>query len=220
MVSVLYYMRCHGRHVELRDGVDVVVGRDPSCDLPIDDLSASRRHCRIKRDGPVVHVIDLGSRNGVQVNGNAVVGGRATLHHADVLIVGGTHLSLVVQTLPVTDASALPKVVEAEALGPTHEPASSLQVFAQGAADALAQRDLLVAEMSVKNLLRALRSLARRGRTIDPRLALRAAELTLDLAEVSRDRAWIEELDIFVETLGLTVPPATRQRRHTLDARM
>lgn len=220
MVGVLYYLRCHGRHVELRDGVDVIVGRDPACDLPVDDLSASRRHCRVRREGPSVLVVDLGSRNGVQVNGNAVVGGQAPLYHGDVLIVGATHLSLIVQTLPVGDASGLPKLVEAEEPGPTHEAGSSLLIFADGAADALAQRDLLVAEMSVKNLLRALRSLARRGREVDPRLAQRAAELTLDLAEVSRDRSWIEELDAFVATLGLKVPPAVHRRRLHLDARI
>ncbi len=46
----------------------VVLGRDASCDIPIDDPSASRRHARISpgKNGYVVE--DLGSKNGTLVN--------------------------------------------------------------------------------------------------------------------------------------------------------
>ncbi|UCC30661.1 MAG: SpoIIE family protein phosphatase [Phycisphaerales bacterium] len=47
----------------------IVIGRDSSCEIPLDDPSASRRHARF---APTAHgylVEDLGSKNGTLVNG-------------------------------------------------------------------------------------------------------------------------------------------------------
>lgn len=56
----------------LRD-VPVLIGRDPLCDIVLDDLQASRRHARIALDPSGAHFIeDLGSRNGTLVNGQPV----------------------------------------------------------------------------------------------------------------------------------------------------
>lgn len=48
----------------------LVVGRDPVSDLPILDPAVSRRHAELRVDdaGSVVHVTDLGSRNGTWIN--------------------------------------------------------------------------------------------------------------------------------------------------------
>lgn len=48
----------------------LVIGRDPSCDVTLQDASVSRRHAEITR-GPTgeISVSDLSSRNGVFVNG-------------------------------------------------------------------------------------------------------------------------------------------------------
>jgi adenylate cyclase len=47
----------------------LVVGRDPSCDLPLDLTYLSARHCELEvRDG-FWHVRDLNSSNGTRVNG-------------------------------------------------------------------------------------------------------------------------------------------------------
>jgi adenylate cyclase len=55
----------------------LVVGRDPISDLPILDPAVSRRHAelRVDDDGAVVHVIDLGSRNGTWINDARVTRG-------------------------------------------------------------------------------------------------------------------------------------------------
>ena len=50
----------------------VVVGRDPRCDARLDSLRVSRQHCCMtEADGAVV-VRDLGSTNGVWINGERV----------------------------------------------------------------------------------------------------------------------------------------------------
>src|SRR5688572_27731982 len=46
-----------------------VVGRDEACDTVLVGTEISRRHAELRVDGPVLAVRDLGSRNGVFVNG-------------------------------------------------------------------------------------------------------------------------------------------------------
>src|SRR5262245_55837206 len=50
----------------------VLVGRDPSCDVVIDDKSVSRRHATLERRGSGFVVVDQGSANGSFVNGEQV----------------------------------------------------------------------------------------------------------------------------------------------------
>ena len=47
----------------------LVVGRDPTCDISFDDGLLSRRHAEFIAAATAVTVRDLGSRNGVFVNG-------------------------------------------------------------------------------------------------------------------------------------------------------
>jgi hypothetical protein len=53
-------------------GNSIVIGRDPDCDLCIASNQVSGKHCELRADGPVWRVVDLGSKNGTQVNGAAV----------------------------------------------------------------------------------------------------------------------------------------------------
>jgi predicted component of type VI protein secretion system len=55
---------------------DLVVGRHPSCDARLDSLRVSRRHCRITREDGEIVVRDLGSTNGIRINGQRVDVGR------------------------------------------------------------------------------------------------------------------------------------------------
>ena len=50
----------------------VMIGRHPECDVLLDSLRVSRRHCVLSADGEAVVVRDLGSTNGTWVNGRRV----------------------------------------------------------------------------------------------------------------------------------------------------
>ena len=58
------------------DRAMVMVGRHPHCDARLDSLRVSRRHCILTEDGGEVVVRDLGSTNGIRINGQRVEDGR------------------------------------------------------------------------------------------------------------------------------------------------
>ena len=71
---------------------DMVVGRSAEqADIVVPDSSVSRRHLRLVRVGAVVTLIDLGSRNGVEVNGRRV-DGSTVLRQGDRITVGRTEM--------------------------------------------------------------------------------------------------------------------------------
>jgi pSer/pThr/pTyr-binding forkhead associated (FHA) protein len=47
----------------------VVVGRHPGCDVRRDSLRVSRHHCCLTDEEGEITVRDLGSTNGIQING-------------------------------------------------------------------------------------------------------------------------------------------------------
>ncbi len=66
---------------------ELLVGRDPTCDLVLDDPTCSRRHFRIHSPRPGVYLLeDLGSHNGTRVNGERVVS--RNLVHGDEIVAG------------------------------------------------------------------------------------------------------------------------------------
>lgn len=68
----------------------LTVGRAPECDISLADTKASRRHAEFDGSGPVPRVTDLGSRNGILVNGRKV--GGADLSPGDVVTVGDARI--------------------------------------------------------------------------------------------------------------------------------
>jgi pSer/pThr/pTyr-binding forkhead associated (FHA) protein len=71
------------RFVAIDEGPDiaidravVVVGRHPNCDTRLDSLRVSRHHCCMTREDDQVVVRDLGSTNGIRINGMRVETGR------------------------------------------------------------------------------------------------------------------------------------------------
>jgi hypothetical protein len=65
----------------------IVIGRDDDCDVSIASTAISSSHCEIRLEVDGWHVVDLGSKNGTQVNGIPVTdavlrpGDRVTLSH-------------------------------------------------------------------------------------------------------------------------------------------
>ena len=69
-----------------------LLGRSSECQVTIEDPLVSRQHARILIDGDDAVVEDLGSRNGVRVNGQVVQGTKAPLKDGDRLRIGTQEL--------------------------------------------------------------------------------------------------------------------------------
>ncbi|MFQ5666488.1 MAG: cyclic nucleotide-binding domain-containing protein [Candidatus Binatia bacterium] len=79
----------------------IIIGRDPGCDLRLDDEGASRRHLIIRREGPDYVGEDQRSKNGTFLCGPDRRVERAILRSGDVLIVGKTRLRVEIEAGPV-----------------------------------------------------------------------------------------------------------------------
>ena len=69
----------------------VVLGRSRDCDLQLTDANVSRRHAEVRQEGAAYWVVDLGSTNGMEVNGKRVK--RAKLRAGDKITLGSTEIT-------------------------------------------------------------------------------------------------------------------------------
>ena len=65
-----------------------VLGRSREADVQIEDPNVSRRHAEVVRDGAAFWVVDLGSTNGIEIDGRRVQ--RAQLEDGTAFIIGET----------------------------------------------------------------------------------------------------------------------------------
>ena len=72
-------------------GERVVIGRSRECDVMLADPNISRKHAELRRDGEGWAVFDLGSTNGIKVNGRRV--DQAPLQPGDRITLGLTELT-------------------------------------------------------------------------------------------------------------------------------
>jgi hypothetical protein len=91
---------------DVKLGAPVTIGRDPTCTISVDDPRLSRRHAEFVAKNGTVLVRDLGSRNGIEVNG--VRTSSAMLHAGDVVVVAGLTLTLA----PNDEQGAAPALID------------------------------------------------------------------------------------------------------------
>jgi len=73
------------------EGQTTVIGRSSECDIVLGDPNVSRRHAEIRRLGRGYSLVDLGSTNGTEVNGQRVT--ETSLMNGDVIGVGTTQIT-------------------------------------------------------------------------------------------------------------------------------
>jgi DNA-binding NtrC family response regulator len=81
--------------------VGVVIGADPSCDVPLNDDSVTKRHATVAATEGGFEVKDLGSKNGTWLDGVSL--SRAVVPIGTTIRIGGT----LVQLLPSEEAIAI-----------------------------------------------------------------------------------------------------------------
>jgi predicted component of type VI protein secretion system len=111
----------------LLDKPILLLGRHPECDIQIDSRKISRRHCCIAQVNDYLVVRDLGSTNGLRINGERVLEGRLT--EGDELTIGTTRYEVVWEGVevnghrkPPAKATPAPSPVEDDVLESSDEP--------------------------------------------------------------------------------------------------
>lgn len=83
--------QAEGRRIEIADAQEYVFGRDSAdADVVLNADLVSRRHVKVRRDWSGTHLEDLGSRNGIKVNGERTR--KATIKDRDEVEIGGVRL--------------------------------------------------------------------------------------------------------------------------------
>jgi hypothetical protein len=80
-----------GREFDLEGHTTTVIGRSSDCDIVVGDPNVSRRHAEIRQMGRGFSLVDLGSTNGTEVNGQRVT--ETSLMNGDVIGVGTTRIT-------------------------------------------------------------------------------------------------------------------------------
>jgi predicted component of type VI protein secretion system len=99
-----FRLRHQQHNFELSAG-DFLIGRDAQCQLVLDDPLVSRKHAKLAVGEDSVRICDLGSRNGVVVNGARIDEPRV-LSHADRIVIGSQEMMIVAYLPQGTDDPA------------------------------------------------------------------------------------------------------------------
>jgi pSer/pThr/pTyr-binding forkhead associated (FHA) protein len=100
----------------LLDKPILLLGRHPECDIQIDSRKVSRRHCCIAQVADYLVVRDLGSTNGIRINGIRALEGR--LKTGDELTIGSYRYQVRWDVLPAKPSQPRPMAREPLAITP------------------------------------------------------------------------------------------------------
>jgi hypothetical protein len=87
----LVVLMWEGREHQLGSSPITVIGRSSECDIVVGDPNVSRRHAEVRKLGRGYSLVDLGSTNGTEVNGQRVT--ETSLMNGDVIGVGTTQIT-------------------------------------------------------------------------------------------------------------------------------
>jgi hypothetical protein len=206
---------------------DFVIGRSEGCDLVLDDPVASRRHAVLHVMPSQVVLEDLGSRNGVLVNGVRMFDA-TTIAHGDRLLIGSTEMWLIemaarsrredMATRPLIVTGVQARDASAQEWESATETGSVYDVLIAACDRAFMQGSHDEAAASVRNLLLSVRAGVLRRQTPDSHTLRTTIGFAVELADRTSDVAWLDRLfevlvasravpdDAAVERLGRLVP--------------
>jgi pSer/pThr/pTyr-binding forkhead associated (FHA) protein len=210
-----------------------LLGRDPSCHVVIDRPLVSRRHARITVEGHRVTVEDLGSLNGVFVNGARVTGLR-DLFDGDWITIGSEELELAIgeagRTRIAVETQADPEAVKPQPSSaleldrvtksppqddrPT-ERSRTLEILSAIAERAFDSGRIQDAEDMLKLTLLDLLQDASSGQALEPDARDFGVKFGLKLAQNAGSARWF---DYVVDLLRAERAPCTEALAKELDA--
>lgn len=208
-------LRYLGHNLEVPEG-QFVIGRSSKCQLSVDDPLISRQHAVLTVVGDTASVEDLGSRNGVTVNGQKIVGTQP-LNDGDTITVGSQVMTI--HGISAANAPSRPRRAEMQTLQTTSslfdlqdDPTDNtntdirpspmrdnpdrrvneLSLVGAVAEKALAMGRVDDAHRLLERPLRDLLARSKGGRTGEASVAQRAVALAMKLAVAQSRGDWID----------------------------
>ncbi|HMJ14866.1 MAG TPA: FHA domain-containing protein [Polyangiaceae bacterium] len=192
---------------ELRLGIGTyLIGRTPLAHLHIPDDSVSRKHAEIIVNQQGVRLRDLGSANGVRLNGRRVT--EEELRAGDRIHVGQHEIEVVAQTTrreAQSSSEAAPRLTVKQPARRVSDQESSdegdsfrtqrtdaLEMLAPAAETALSGGRPAMAERMLSSLLKGALKRAQLGERLPPERCSALASLALRLALALKKPDWIE----------------------------
>jgi pSer/pThr/pTyr-binding forkhead associated (FHA) protein len=193
-----------GEHdVEVAQG-ESIIGRSPKCQIVLDDALVSRTHARLVLNRGIAMIEDMGSANGVLLNGEKLT--RATiLKTGDRVAIGQQSFQIFMQAAAATSEPRKEKRFAARTLSGIE--ADRMMESERGEATRKGDAfDLLVgvtekvlalgrgdeAERILSSYLRNLLQVARTRGEIDVTVAEKAATFAVRIAEATGKGAWVD----------------------------
>lgn len=175
-----HVLRYKQHDIELSEG-KFVIGRAASCQLSLDDPLVSRHHAQLTVESERVLVEDLGSRNGVKVNG-ALISGPYTVQNEDQIVIGGQELKYLLRKENMGDTLIQPATQRVPTFGLLGILAD--KAFALGKPDE--------AERLLTELLDQVLGDLEAGREVKPDIFERSTDYAMKLAGASGNARWVE----------------------------
>ena len=175
-----HVLRYKHHDIELSEG-KFVIGRAASCQLSLDDPLVSRHHAQLTVENDQVTVEDLGSRNGVKVNGEPITV-RYTVKDKDQSVIGGQELKYLARKENMGDTLIQPATQRVPTFG-------LLGILADKAL-ALGKPD--EAERLLTELLDQVLGDLEAGREVKAELFERSTEYAMKLASATGSGRWVE----------------------------
>ncbi len=205
---------------------EFVIGRSADCQLALDDPLVSRRHAALLVSEDSVVIRDLGSRNGVMVNGIRIQIPTA-LTDGDRIVIGTQEMVVLAWTddLPagtrrrggVQTMSMLPAIHVDRSNDPgieTSKRVEALRLLASLADKAFALGRPEEAERLLATVLQDFLRAAREGRYIGPEALERAAQYAVRLAAGGAKAAWIDYIFALFKVVRRPCPASVVDELH------
>lgn len=209
-----FWLEHDGPSIELRRG-QLLIGRSSGCHIVLEDNMVSRRHAELRVNDDGVSVHDLGSVNGIYVNGERVRDQRR-LKEGDRLQIGQRELTL--KSVARDSVPAVSDRLTAETLhgnmlsplAPTSEDTTHIgdvfDVLGTVADKVLALERGEEAERILSGVLHSVLREVTEGRPVSAETAEQAASYAVRIAGATGRPAWLDYTIQLYATLGKVLP--------------
>ncbi|MEP7051886.1 MAG: FHA domain-containing protein [Pseudomonadota bacterium] len=197
-------LRYNDREIDLPEG-EFVIGRAATCQLSLDDPLVSRNHAALNVSAEAVLVADLGSRNGVRVNGDRIEAKR-TLTHGDRISIGSQDMVVMSRRDLAADT-----LIQA----PTQR-AATFGLLGILADKALAMGKGEEAEKLLFEQLDQLLVDAQRGVNLPAETMERASDYALKLGSATANGRWVDYIFKLHTALGRPCPAPVVDELYTV----